>query len=558
MLDGIKSMRGALYKKIKQRNMPKHVSEKGKTRARQMMTIINDCYGRSTGKYPKFKILPTKLITTNFSGKMITYSLIRPYAYATIRWSAKENDMVYNVVEPLLHEDEKRILDKIKEGMIQTIDVSIQKITKEDGMLDFIEKHVQKLLKEYGFELSSGQYNRIMYYIYRDFIGLNEIEPLLEDPYIEDISCDGVDIPIFVVHRHLGSIKTNLIYKDEKKLKEFVIKLAERSDRYISYADPLLDGSLPDGTRIQASLAGDVTTKGPTFSIRKFPERPMTPVNMIKLGTASAEMLAYLWLAVENEVNVLIAGGTATGKTTFLNALSLFIPPDKKIVSIEDTRELSLPHENWIPGVARLGFIGTDVGEVSMYDLLKESFRQNPDYLIVGEVRGEEANVMFQGMASGHASISTIHAGSIDDVIKRLITKPLSLPSSLVEALDLVIIMTHARSKGEFARRVKEIEEIGSGGEKQVSEFVSDIPHKKSFIWNPAKDSYSFDKSAYLLEKISGDKGIPINKIKKEIAIREQILKKLVEKDVKEWKNVVNYFSLYSKDPDKVKKMLGM
>ncbi|MFQ6056496.1 MAG: type II/IV secretion system ATPase subunit, partial [Methanosarcinales archaeon] len=252
---------------------------------------------------------------------------------------------------------------------------------------------------------------------------MNEIEPLMNDPYIEDISCDGTNVPLYIVHRKYGSLKTNIIYSDEKKLQEFIVKLAERCGRFISYAEPLLDGSLPDGSRIQASFSKDVTTKGPTFTIRKFVEEPLSPIDLIKNKTVNSEVLAYLWLAVESGSSILIGGGAATGKTTFLNALSMFIPPTAKIVSIEDTRELNLMHENWIPSVARVGF-AKGIGEVTMFDLLKESFRQSPDYVIVGEVRGKEAYVMFQGMAAGFPALGTMHAGKVDDIIYRLETPP--------------------------------------------------------------------------------------------------------------------------------------
>ena len=232
-------------------------------------------------------------------------------------------------------------------------------------MLDFLEKSIRQLLDEYGYTLNEHEYMKIMYYIFRDFVGLNEIEPLLRDPYIEDIGLDGIGIPVYIVHQKFGSIRTNIIYKSEEHLREFVTKISERCDRYISYAEPLLDGTLPDGTRIQASLASYVTARGPTFSIRKFREVPFSPIDMLRLGTVSPEMLAYIWFVIENGANIMIAGGVATGKTSMLNSLSLFIPHEANIVSIEDTRELNLMHENWIPGVARAGFTGSGVGEVA-------------------------------------------------------------------------------------------------------------------------------------------------------------------------------------------------
>jgi len=508
-------------------------------------------------EYPKFIIkLPKKLTVLlpkeETKARGMTYPLIEPYAYASIKMDPKENVLVYSVIEPKLDELEKHVLERIKEGLIQIIDVSLEDIKKEDELLDFMEYNIQRILIDYNIQLTDEQYTKIMYFIFRDFIGLNEIEPLLRDPYIEDIGLDGLNIPIYVVHQRYGSLKTDVVYNDMNKLKDFVTKLAERCDRYISYAEPLLDGTLPDGTRVQASIAKDVTTRGPTFSIRKFKEFPFAPSDIVNLNTASAEMLAYLWFVVENSANILIAGGVATGKTSFLNTLTLFIPPESKIVSIEDTRELSLPHENWIPAVARVGFTGTGTGEISLFDLLKESFRQNPDYLIVGEIRGKEAYVMFQSMASGHPSISTMHAGSVDDVIRRLQTEPINLSSSLLETLDIVIVMIHAREKGKSARRVKEVVEIESIDQETGTPRIS-----KVFLWVPSKDIFEYKGNSWVLNKISTDKGIPMNNIVREIAKRKKLIEWMVEKDIISMQDAAKYISMYYTNPAKIDKIIG-
>ena len=365
-------------------------------------------------------------------------------------------------------------------------------------------------------------------------------------------NCDGIMVPNYVVHRKYGSVKTNISFDDEEQLKDLVIKLAERCDRYISYAEPLLDGSLPDGTRVNASLASDVTTRGPTFSIRKFREIPYSPVDMVNLKTASPEMLAYIWFVVENGANILLAGGVATGKTSFLNMVSLFIPPESKIVSIEDTRELSLPHENWIPGVARVGFTASGVGEVSMFDLLRESFRQNPDYLIVGEIRGKEAYVMFQAMSSGHPSMATMHAGSVDDVIKRLQTEPINLSPGLLESLDLIIVMIHAREKGKSARRAKELDEIES-----VDIHTGKARISKAFVWLPASDIYEYRGDSWLLYKIATEKGYPMPKIIEELEKRRKLIQWMIDKNMTDIAEVIKYIGLYKRKPEVLKDIIG-
>jgi flagellar protein FlaI len=540
-------LRGALYKKLH----PQKARERKKTRAGQVLDIL-----RKTEEQ-KFRISTAKsLITLPHSSEIRTgsvlYPLIRPYAYANIKYDEKEGTLVYNVVEPNLDEREKYVMEKLREGLIQIIDVSLEDIKHSDKMFVFLEKSIQRLVDEYNFKLAEKEYIKIMYYIFRDFVGLNKIEPLLNDPYIEDIGCDGINIPVYVVHQRFGSIKTNVIYSEMKEARDFVTKLAERCDRYISYAEPLLDGSLPDGARVQASLASDVTTRGPTFSIRKFRAEPFSPIDMIRLNTASPEMLAYLWFLVENGINILIAGGVSTGKTSLLNGISFFIPPEAKIVSIEDTRELNLPHENWIPGAARSGFTGSGVGEVTMYELLRESFRQNPDYLIVGEIRGKEAYVMFQAMSSGHPSISTVHAGGVDDLIKRLQTKPINLSTGLIESLDLVIVMVHAREKGKSCRRVKEIVEI-EGIDMNSGSPISN----KSFVWMPSEDSFEYRSNSWLLSRVSTQKGIHMDTIIREIARRKKFLIWLYDNNVADMKEIGKYISMYYRNPDKITKILS-
>ena len=224
-------------------------------------------------------------------------------------------------------------------------------------------------------------------------------------------------------------MRTTVKYKSVSELSNFVEKLAQRTGKYISYASPLLDGSLPDGSRINATYTKDVSSKGPTFTIRKFTKTPWTPVQLINLGTLCPEMLAFFWILLDYKANVLISGGTASGKTSLLNAIAFFIPPEARVVSIEDTKELNLPRENWLPSISRSSIGLEKVGEVDLFSLLKSSFRQNPDYVIVGEVRGKEAFVLFQGMASGHSSISTMHADSVNTLIKTRNTSNRIIPN---------------------------------------------------------------------------------------------------------------------------------
>ena len=486
----------------------------------------------------------------------IVYPLVEPFAYANIQWDPKIKELIYRLVEPELTRKEVELLKKISEGLIDLIEVELSAIRKPQTAVKYLDQNTTKVIREFGLSIASDQYAKIMYYIYRNFIGFNEIEPLLQDPNIEDISCDGVNVPVYVVHRKFGSLKTNITFGNLEQLREFVVKLAERCGRYVSFAEPILSGTLPDGSRISANVARDIATRGPVFTIRKFGEKPLSPVDQIEFGTASAKVLAYLWYLTEHGASILIAGGTATGKTSFLNSMCMFIPPEAKIVSIEDTREIRIPHVHWAPGLARTGFgmplpSGEKYGGVTLFDLLKESFRQNPDYVIVGETRGPEAYVMFQGMASGHTCFSTFHAGSLDTLIKRLITPPIELPPGLMESLDTVILMVHAKKKGKSARRIKEVIEIES-----IDLKTQEVKPKIIFKWNPEADSFEKIEDSIKIKKIVATTGGKMEDALVELERRESLLEWFRKNKIRDYLEVTRYINMYYKEPKKLFKMV--
>ncbi|WEL19957.1 type II/IV secretion system ATPase subunit [Candidatus Nanohalococcus occultus] len=482
----------------------------------------------------------------------VKYPLIKPFAYAHIQWDAEEKEVVYNLEEPNLDEEDQEAFNLIKENLSEKLDVSLSAMKDREKVIGYLEKKIDELLTELGMHLDEKQHKKIMYYIYRDFVGLGKIEPFMHDPYIEDLGCDGTGIPIFAVHSEFGSVKSDVKYEQEQKLKNLVIKLAERAGKYVSYANPLLDGALPDGSRVNASLTEDVTAHGPTFSIRKFKETPFSAINMVDLGTANAEVMAYMWIAEQYQQSYLICGGTATGKTSFLNSIVSFIPPEDKIVSIEDTRELRLPHENWIPSITRSMF-GSDSGsDVDMDKLLKESFRENPDYVIVGEVRGEEASVLFQGMSSGHPSIGTMHASGPNDVVKRLVTPPISLSPALVESLDIIIAMTHAKGVENSARRVRDIHEV-----QKVLGNSQSARTNVVFSWTARNDSHRRRGEPYVFDQISEDYGVSKDKLMEELEQRTKVLQWLKDKGVTEFSEVSEIISEYYKDKESIMKMVN-
>jgi flagellar protein FlaI len=375
----------------------------------------------------------------------------------------------------------------------------------------------------------------------------------MQDEQMEDISCDGVNIPIFVFHRdpRLASVITNITYDDPDELDSFIIRLAQLCGKSISIMNPLLNGALPDGSRIQATLATDIARRGSNFTIRKFTEKPLTPCHLMNYGTLDAKILAFLWLAVDFGRSVLISGGTASGKTSLLNVISMFIRPDKKIVSIEDTAELKLPHPHWIPHVARVpvttGPEGRLRGEIDLFDLLRESFRQRPDYIIVGEVRGKEAFVLFQEMASGHPSLATIHAENAPKLMDRLMSPPISLPPALIETLDLIVFLMLTRYKEKQVRRVSEIYEVLGIDPKEKVPILNKI-----FEWNAMNDTFDIVGKTALLKRMARIKGMTEQQIIEELERRMLVLDWMQRRNIIEYRDVYKVINMYYNYPEKV------
>lgn len=482
----------------------------------------------------------------------VRYMLISPYASAHIYWDNKINELVYDIEEPLLSNPEKDMLEKLEEALIELINVNVVVEKNNEAIINYIDKTARLLISELNMKISEDSYEKIFYYLFRDFIGFNEIDPLLRDYFIEDIGCNGVNTPVYIIHRVYRNLRTNYVPAEMEKLASFVEKLAQRAGRYVSYAQPLLDGTLPDGSRVNATYTKDVSSRGPTFTIRKFTKVPWTPTQLIALNTLSPEMLAYFWMLVQYKSSILISGGTAAGKTTLLNGIAFFIPPEARVVSIEDTREINLPRENWLPSVSRTSVGVGKVGEIDLFALLKSSFRQNPDYLIVGEVRGKEASVLFQGMASGHASISTMHSDSVDTLIRRLQTPPIELSPTLVNSLDCVAIATHALVGKEETRKLREIVEIVNI-EKDGTALVN-----TPFKWDPAKDIFYSKKQSKVFEKISVKTGIPLEKLYQELSTRAKLLFELYKQRVFGFEEVQRIVNDYYKNPLEVLNKYGV
>ncbi|MDD5254060.1 MAG: type II/IV secretion system ATPase subunit [Candidatus Nanoarchaeia archaeon] len=480
----------------------------------------------------------------------VKYDLIKPYASIHIHWDEESKEVLYELIEPTLDDHEKRMLKLIEDSLKEIINISFIEVNESQKVIEYLEKNVRVLLKEFGESISDESLYKVLYYIYRNFSGLNEIEALMHDYFIEDIECNGIGTPLYIVHRKYRNLKTNIVFEDIPKLAGFVEKLAQKAGKYVSYANPLLDGRLPDGSRVNATYSTDISSRGPTFTIRKFTKEPWTPVKLLDFRTASPEMLAYLWLAIEYESNIMVIGGTGSGKTSFLNALAFFIPPAARIVSIEDTKELNLMHENWLPSVAREGvglanMVGQKHGEVSLFDLLKESFRQRPDFVIVGEIRGAEAFVLFQGMSSGHPSFGTMHAEDVETMIRRLETEPINLSPGLVESLDVVCVMIQTKVGGQAVRRVREINEIVGVSEAQVGGAKYNTP----FVRNPQTDQFFFNTKSHVFEKIVQRHGVTMEKLNNEFVLRAKLIMAMYKAKIFGFKEVQDIINAYYKTP---------
>jgi flagellar protein FlaI len=482
----------------------------------------------------------------------VRYCVISPFAYIHIYWDSEAYELIYEIEEPILTRQEREYLNQLTTAIEDLINFEEIIERNEEKLLEYIDQRIRILAIEFGMSIPYESYRKLYYYLSKDFLGFNEMEPILRDYFIEDVECNGADSPVYVVHRVFRNLRTSLVFKDIQRLEVLVEKFAQRCGKHISYADPILDGTLPDGSRINATYTQDITSKGPTFTIRKFTTTPWTPTELISFRTLSPEMLAYLWILVEYKMNILIAGGTASGKTSLLNAVAFFIPPEARVVSIEDTRELNLPRENWLPSVTRAATGDKKENEVTLFTLLRASFRQNPDYVIVGEVRGKEASVLFQGMASGHSSISTIHADSVDTLIKRLETPPIELSPTLLNVLDCVCIMTHAIVNKQETRKLREIVEIVNVDPNGIA--VINTP----FSWNAAEDRFYFKKESKVFEKISKRYGISKEGLEKELNKKAKIIYQLYKKKISSFDEVQAIVNKYYKTPEAVLKELDI
>ncbi len=463
------------------------------------------------------------------AGTLDTYWIESPYVYIKI---VRQGNLgfTYTVVEPTITSREQIVL---RETAIHLRKVIVYDDPDKPPVRQLSEEFIHRIVREFHPDITDDRLAILAYYLRRDLSGFGPLEALMHDPALEDISCNGDNLPVFVFHRTYGSLPTSLLFR-EGELNQFVLKLAQKANKQISLTNPMVDATLPGGSRVQVTYSNVVSLRGSSFTIRKFRTEPMTPLDLIRLGTYNAEILAFLWLVIEHRRSLIIAGGTASGKTSTMNAISLFIPQNAKIVSLEDTHEIQLPHSNWLATLTReLDTHGVQ-GDIDLFSLLKSSMRQRPEYIIVGEVRGKEAQTLFQAMNTGHATLSTIHAGSVQETINRLTHEPISVPSVMFTALDLVInqsIYTYGNSR---IRRCHAIHEITVDGEGTI------IP-RKLYEWDVCGDSFrKVAPCSRVLEEIGAMRGWTPEQVNEALKKREEFLTTALEVPTPDIRDLAN------------------
>jgi flagellar protein FlaI len=520
-----------------------------------------------------------------------------PYAFVSIWRNERHEEVRYYVVEPTLSDTERKLLSFLREKLRFAIDYEAQPtevsrrrqeeiigqaavdlldrfnllerrdvegvttgpLTRvRDWLTSLVESQVvtdadavatPELTPTSGStQLDDAAVKRLLYYLRRDFVWYGVVDPIKRDVHVEDISCDGYDSPVFVYHADRGGqLVTNRTLSADQ-LDEFVVNMAQRAGQGISRREPDVNATLPDGSRAQLTLGEEISDHGTNFTIRQFRDVPFTPIDLLHWGTFSLEQLAYLWLAVENHQSAIVAGGTASGKTTTLNALSLFMPADEKIVSIENTRELEMPQRNWVASTTREAY-GRDDSDIDEFDLLKDALRQRPDYIVVGEVRGEEGRDLLQTMNTGHTTYTTFHAGETLEVIRRFTEEPIDAAESMFEGVDLVLNQVSTTVDGTRQRRNRSIEEIGSYDASADAFSVTD-----AFSWDPEADRFHADHaySSPVLEDIQRQNGWSEADLRAAIERRKLVLAALSDRGVTGYAGVAATLQAFMSTPSSV------
>jgi flagellar protein FlaI len=440
------------------------------------------------------------------------YPLNAPFSYANIIQDQDTGSISYQVDETKLNQSEQVIYNQLYRLIEENID-SPENIEKDFGFISFVNKILKENEKLFQ-EQPLASIEKVKYYLSRDIDGFGTIDAIMQDPNIEDVSCSGIKAPIYVWHRKYDSIPCNISFEDS---------------------------DLQGNHRISVLYQKEVTPKGTSFTIRKFKEDPFSIVDLITFGTISIEIAAYMWILMEAKMSMMVIGSTGSGKTTLLNAITGLIDPDFKIFSVEDVSEINIKHENWFSLISRTGFGSAGEGEIGLYDLIKSGVRHRPDYIVVGEIRGSEAYVMFQAMATGHGGLCTMHADSLESASKRLQQKPMDIPPSYMSLMNCAIVVKRVKGlDGKSTRKVMSVREI-----------ISADNYNSTFKWDPRSDYFEPElENSEMLKRVADQTGRDIGDILEEFERRIRVLKWLVQRGERSYDKVSEAIGKYYRDPE--------
>ena len=472
------------------------------------------------------------------------YPLKAPFSYANILQDQENGSISYQVDETKLNQSEEVIYNQLYRLIEENLD-SPENIEKDFGFMSFVNKVLkenEKLFQDYPL----ASMEKVKYYLERDIAGFGLIDPLMNDPNIEDVSCSGIETPIYVWHRKYDSIPCNIKFEDVK-LNSFVSRIVFRAGKHISSAYPISDLALEGNHRISVLYQKEVTPKGTSFTIRKFKQDPYSVIDLISFGTISIDIAAYLWMLMEAKMSIMVIGSTGSGKTTILNAITGLVNPDYKIFSVEDVAEINIKHENWFSLVARTGFGPSGEGEIGLYDLIKSGVRHRPDYIVVGEIRGSEAYVMFQAMATGHGGLCTMHADSLESAGKRLQQKPMDIPASYLSLMNCAIVI----------RRVKGQDEKSTRKAISIQEINTADSYHSAFKWEPKSDYFNAQlEDSIMLHRIAEQTGKTMEQIFEEYEKRKIVLKWLLQRGIRSYAQVAEHIGKYYRNSEALLKKI--
>ncbi|WP_159436341.1 ATPase, T2SS/T4P/T4SS family [Halosegnis longus] len=467
------------------------------------------------------------------------YWLVRPFAFAVVLRDTRTDEHSYHVVEPDLDEHEHYVYRELERELREHLVHRVAPGEDDHEREAMLERQARRVIDELpGLDVPEPSFQQICYYLRRNLVHFGKVDPLMSDPRLEEVSCNAPESPVFVYHRDYEDLATNIEY-EAGELRSFIKTLAQRSGKDISTAKPMQGTALPDGSRIQLTL-DEVAPRGENFTIRKFREVPFTPVDLVQLGTFTVDQLAYLWTCIDAGLSGIVAGGTASGKTTALNALSMFLPPKSKVVSIEDTRELQIPQENWVASLTREPMTGdADETGIDMFDLLRGALRQRPEYILVGEVRGEEARDMFEAMSTGHTTYSTFHADRVEAVLNRLQGPRMGVEKELISELGFLCFQAQVGSESERRNtEIAEVLDIESGRLKT----------RTVFEWSEPDDTIEqVNRSAHMVTLRQEQPAIDDRTDR-----RRELLAYLVAEDISGYEAVSAAVRAFERSPDRV------